>query len=232
MIAILSALPEECQSIRTALQDTTEHPGPVTPVIQGHFKNQKVILGLTGVGKAMAAMNTQWIIDKFKPRLLILTGVAGAIHPDLNIGDLLIARDCVQHDLETIELKFPRGMVPYTQYRFLASDPKLFEIASGFHPRSGKLASGRILTGDQFITAIQRNTHARVFAELQGDAVEMEGASVALVAQIHRVPFLISRTISDRADGSAVDDFNSFLPRASAQAHDFIEYMLEAVSKV
>jgi len=117
-------------------------------------------------------------------------------------------------------------MVPYTNYRFIHSDERLLEIACRFSPRTGKLATGRILTGDQFITASHRSGHAKAFAELAGDAVEMEGASVALVAEINRVPWLISRTISDRADGSAHIDFTSFLPRASDQAHDFVAYML------
>lgn len=194
----------------------------------GHLGDREVALALTGVGKVRAAMTAQHVIDSVRPSAIIFTGLAGALAPHLEIGDLVIAKDCVQHDLDARDLGFKLGEVPYTGLRFFPSDPRLVEIASRFRPTTGCLYLGRVLTGDQFVTHEHQQRHAGAFRELAGDAVEMEGASVAQVAFMHQVPMLLARTISDRADGTAAVNFQEFLPRASHTSFELVQFLLRS----
>src|SRR5690606_76459 len=106
-----------------------------------------------GVGKVFAAMITQHVIDTYAPASVISTGVAGGLSPALSIGDVVVSRDCLHHDLDTSALGFPRGRIPYTDYRFFAGDDTLVRlaVAADLGDRTHKLVAGRILTGDQFI---------------------------------------------------------------------------------
>jgi len=108
---------------------------------------------------------------------------------------------------------------------------RLFLLAAGFTPAKGKLHQGRICTGDQFITHREMDSHAYLTEELAGDGVEMEGASVALVCSVNRVPFLVARTISDRADGSAASNFEEFLPQASQNSLDLVRFLLSKIAQ-
>lgn len=192
----------------------------------GLLEDREVVVVKSGVGKVLAAMVTQRILDVYKPRAIIFTGIAGGISDRLAIGDTLVAEDCIQHDLDASVLGFKRGEVPYSQYRVLVCDKTLVDAASFCIPEEGKTVRGRVLTGDQFITRKDFDSHRYLVDELRGDAVEMEGAGVGLVAVVNKVPFVLVRTISDRADTNAKTDFHAFLPRASRNSLHFVRHIL------
>lgn len=148
---------------------------------------------------------------------------------DLSIGDLILAKELIQHDLDARGLGFERGEVPYSTYHVLQSDEELLAIAQEFQPDAGRLRTGRVLTGDQFLTSAQEASWSYLTDELAGDAVEMEGAAVALVATLNKMPFLVARTISDRADGDASTDFEAFLPLASKNSLSLVQHILGAL---
>ncbi|MBS1208934.1 MAG: 5-methylthioadenosine/S-adenosylhomocysteine nucleosidase [Proteobacteria bacterium] len=226
MIVILGAMDSEIAEFLSVMeqretltwQGIEEHSG----VIDGH----PVLVSKTGVGKAMAAMRTQHFIDKAQPRALLFTGLAGSLKLHIRIGDTVIGRDLVQHDLESKVLGLPRGQIPFTDIRFLVPDPALLESASRYQPAEGRVHLGRICTGDQFITHREMVSHTYLHDELAGDAVEMEGAAVALVCSLNQVPYLVARTISDMADDDAVADFNEILPRASHNSLNLVRHLL------
>jgi adenosylhomocysteine nucleosidase len=172
------------------------------PVARGDIAGEPVVVSRTGVGKTLSAMLCQHLVDEYGPRRIVFTGVAGALHEGLDIGDTVIARDTMQHDMDVTALGFARGEIPYSPHRLFVCDERLVEAAAALEAPHGRAHTGRILTGDQFIADASRRE--RLAVELAGDAVEMEGASVALVATINEVPFLLIRTISDHCDGSAV----------------------------
>jgi 5'-methylthioadenosine/S-adenosylhomocysteine nucleosidase len=169
------------------------------------------------VGKTLAAMITQQVIGAYRPGAVILTGVAGALAADLVPGDAVVARDLIHHDLDCTALGFARGEVPFTGERVFPCDPALVRAALSA-PVSHRLRAGRILSGDRFVTHADKACHAHLTGELAGDAVEMEGAAVAQVCSRNKTPFVVIRTISDRADGSAPEDFSKILPLAAANA--------------
>ena len=232
MIIILGAMDSEIDEFLSRLEQRQEIHWNGFTQHRGQLEGQEVLVSKSGVGKVMSAMVTQHLIDRWQPKAVIFTGLAGSLQPHIEIGDTLLAADLVQHDLESAALRLPRGQVPFTDYRFLPSHPILLELAAGFLPVNGKLHQGRICTGDQFITYREMDSHAYLTEELEGDGVEMEGASVALVCSINRIPFLVARTISDRADEDALTNFEAFLPQASRNSLDLVRFLLREIAQV
>lgn len=217
-VTILAALEEEVDAFRGAHQLLpVAGPAPVAGY-RFRFGDSSVTLLRAGVGKACAAMAAQYAVDRERPDYLIVTGIAGSIRPGLALGDVVVSRDCVQHDLDVTALGIPLGQVPFTDYRFLAADSKLLALALATPLAGQRVVAGRILTGDQFIAAADAAAQRRL-RSLQGDVVEMEGAAIALVAAINRVPFVIIRSVSDRADAGAPADFSACLRRAAANSY-------------
>ncbi len=187
---------------------------------------KNAVIVKSGVGKVFAAMVCERLIDEFNPRAVIFTGVAGALNPDLEIGDVVLSKTCIQHDVDVQALGFLRGAIPYTELREFKADEKLLEIARNTKLRDNKVIAGRILTGDQFITKKEMSEHKYLTDELHGDAIEMEGGSIAQVCTVDKVPFIIVRTVSDRVDGTAASDFNKFLPVVASNSFSVVKNIL------
>jgi len=173
---------------------------------------RRCIVVRCGVGKVFAAMTAQHLIDRYHPRAMVFTGVAGALNPEWEIGDVVVGSELIQHDVDGRALGFERGRLLYTDLKIFRSDPVLVSRAMKASLQGPALRQGRILTGDQFLS--RESIHGRDYltGELAGDAVEMEGAALAQVCSLNDIPFLVVRTLSDRADGDAVKDFTAFLP--------------------
>lgn len=194
-------------------------------IYSGILNNRHVIIAKSGVGKVFAAMLSQHLIDAYAPNRVIFTGVAGALNPAYNIGDVVISTDCIHHDLDATALGIPRGAIPYTDYRFFEADPDLRKAAINARIKH-KIYEGRILTGDQFITGSKLNSFNYLTDELKGDAIEMEGAAVAQVCTINTIPFLVVRTISDLANQHASVDFNNLLPEIANNSYLIASHIL------
>jgi 5'-methylthioadenosine/S-adenosylhomocysteine nucleosidase len=226
VIAVLGAINAE-------IQEFLEHTDAIQEELWGRFvfyrgilAGRKVVIARTGVGKVLSAMLTQRLLDVYQPDALIFTGVAGALRSDLDIGDVVVARDCMQHDFDATPVGILRGEIPYTGYRVFPCDQRLVSAAASWPGNGHRVVTGRVLTGDQFFTAGQLASYRYLVDELHGDAIEMEGASVGLVAMVNEVPFVIIRTISDRADTNAMRDFEEFLPEASRNSFRIVQRVL------
>jgi adenosylhomocysteine nucleosidase len=182
----------------------------------------------SGVGKVFAAMVTQYLIDQYHPLAMVFTGVAGALNPKLEIGDVVISRDLIQHDVDGRLLGFERGRLLYSDLKIFVANTDLRQNAMSAQLEGPNLFEGRILTGDQFMSRTTLESQDHLIEELQGDAVEMEGAAMAQVCVLNQVPFLVVRTISDRADGEAVHDFNAFLPVVARNSYAVLRAILVA----
>jgi len=181
------------------------------------------VIARCGVGKVLSAMVTQKGIDLFQPQMIVFTGIAGALDLSLEIGDIVLGAETVQHDVDASRFGFPKGQLPYTDYRFIPADPRLLQIAEGYQTTDFQIKSGRILTGDQFIS------DSGGLAQWEGSCVDMEGASVALTAHVNEIPHLIIRVISDRADGGGVTSFKSFLRRSSKKSSLLIRHIINTI---
>ncbi|MBI9105886.1 MAG: 5'-methylthioadenosine/adenosylhomocysteine nucleosidase [Spirochaetales bacterium] len=227
MIAIIAAMQPEIKLIK----DSVENPEKIVwkdwEFVCGKLSGKEIVAVQTGVGKVLAALVTQRMIDVFSPSAIIMTGIAGALNPDLHRGDIVVGTDCLQHDMDATVFGFKRGQIPYTDYRIIESDPAL--VAAALSYPAEKLRTGRILTGDQFVTGSGDAALSYLTDELEGDVVEMEGAAAGLTAKVNDIPFLLIRVISDKADGKAKGSYQKFLKSASERSFHLIEYLLEGI---
>lgn len=193
------------------------------------MEGREAVLVKCGVGKVFAALVSQHLIDTYGPACMIFTGVAGSLNPAYEIGDVVVSRDCIQHDVDGIALGFSRGNLLYTDYKVFAADPELARLALSAPADGHRIHSGRILTGDQFMSRDAINHHGYLVGELAGDAVEMEGGAMAQVCAVNGLPFVVVRTVSDRADGDAVHDFTRFLPVIAKNSYAVVKRILDGM---
>lgn len=192
----------------------------------GTLHGKQVVVCKSGVGKVNAAVTTQILIDSFGVSKILFTGVAGALHPDLNIGDIVISSSCMQHDMDVTPLGFARGMIPYQEVSDFPADQSLIELAEEACKELSvdHYVIGKVLSGDQFIAS--RETVQTLYEDLNGACAEMEGSAVAQVCYMNRVPYVVIRSMSDKADGSAHVNFPEFTVKASRRSHEIVNYML------
>jgi adenosylhomocysteine nucleosidase len=225
---ILGALDSEVKTITERMEVRHEYRWYDFPVREGAISGEAVVVSRSGVGKTMSAMLSQHLIDHYRPERVIFTGVAGGLTSEVSIGDVVIASECVQHDMDATSFGFAPGEIPYTKYRVIGCDPSMVHLARAVTLREGTVHVGRILTGDQLIADAQlRDALVERFAGL---AVEMEGASVGLVAAVNEIPFLLLRTISDTADES-VANFAKVLTVAAENSWHYLSQMLRRIKE-
>lgn len=236
--AILSALPQEQHGLIALLQKPHEVTHAGRDFWHGELHGQPVVLGLSKIGKVAAATTSAALIERFGVGRIVFTGVAGGLGAGVNVGDVVVATDFVQHDMDASPL-FARYEVPlYGKTRF-ASDAALSALlfqaagralASAVGVPGARVHQGLIASGDRFVSGADESAALRAALAHAGHevlAVEMEGAAVAQVCHDYGIAFAAVRTISDRADDSAPVDFPSFVDQvASRYARAMIEQLL------
>ena len=230
-ITILAALKEEINSFRKTQEMRIVKNA--SPFIEYQFQFSKidVSLMLTGVGKVSAAMVAQYAVNHTNPNYLIVTGIAGGLQPGLALGDVVVSKDCLQHDLDLTHMGFKIGQIPFTEHRILVADPKLVELALATTIEGQRIVPGRILTGDQLIVAPNAEENKRL-SFLQGDVVEMEGAAIALVATTNGIPFVIIRSVSDCVSTKSPTNFGPLIRQAAANSCAVCYGVLSGLNKL
>lgn len=190
-----------------------------------------VVVCKSGVGKVNAAICTQLLIDRFQVDSVIFTGVAGAVHPDLEIGDIVISTSCQQHDLDATPLGFAKGTIPFQETSIFPADEQLVAWAKDASAlvEGAKVFTGKVLSGDQFISDVETVRDLR--EQFDGYCVEMEGAAVAHVCYLSEVPYVVIRSMSDRADQSAHINFVEFTELAAERSCSIVTQMLKHLNK-
>ena len=170
------------------------------------------------------------VIREFEVESIIFTGVAGAIDNKLNIADIVISKDLVQHDVDLTAFGRPMGLIPGNNSIEFKADKNLIDIAYESAVKvlgKDKVKIGRIATGDQFIADKDR---VKMIGEIfEASAVEMEGGAVAQVAQLYNVPFVVLRAVSDKADGSAKMTYEDFVVVAADNSANIVKEMLKRI---
>ena len=236
--AILSALSQEQHGLIALLQQPRKVTHAGRDFWQGDLHGQTVVLGLSKIGKVAAATTSAALIERFGVGRIVFTGVAGGLGAGVNVGDVVVATDFVQHDMDASPL-FARYEVPlYGQTRFagdVALSALLFQaagraLASAVGMPGARVHQGLIASGDRFVSGADESVALRAALAHAGHevlAVEMEGAAVAQVCHDYGIAFAAVRTISDRADDSAHVDFPSFVDQvASRYARAMVEQLL------
>jgi adenosylhomocysteine nucleosidase len=238
-IGLLCAIPQERAHLETLLADAQhdEHLGQ--RFASGRLDGRAVVLAECGVGKVNAALLATLLLQAHGCGAVIFSGVAGGLDPDLHVGDVVIGREAVQYDAGVLTREriapYQAGHIPFFNptdaFGFAPPADWLARIETGLPglvlddvppavtgdaARRPNVVFGRILTGDAFVSCTA--TRERLHAELGGQAVEMEGAAVAQVAQRYDAPALVVRALSDLAGAESHLDFGSFLKVAAANA--------------
>ena len=244
--AILSALPEEQSSLvqHLAHPQRLMHAGRAFWL--GDLYGRRVVLALSGIGKVAAATTATALIERFGAARIVFTGVAGGVGDGVNVGDVVVAQDYLQHDMDASPL-FPRWEVPgYARSRLVcdvalsallleaasacvSSDSGQFGLKSTLQSASEatphRAHHGLVASGDRFVSSADECARLRTtFRDAGHDvlAVEMEGAAVAQVCVDYGVAFAAMRTISDRADATAHVDFAQFIDTVASRYADHI----------
>jgi len=226
-IAIMGAMPEEIEPIIGKLKNLKETAYAANKYYEGTYNGQEVVVAYSKIGKVFATLTATILIEKFACDKLLFSGVAGAISDDLEIGDLIIADGVSQHDLDITAFGHPFGYVPEGEV-CIPTDVSLRSIAKKVAKEKGlTLKEGVIATGDQFVANEERKNW--IGATFKADALEMEGAAVAVVCSSLDIPFFILRAISDSADMDASFNFDEFLESSAKISADFILTMVDAI---
>ena len=228
-IAIMGAMPEEIEPIIGKLKNLKETVYAANKYYEGTYKGKEVVVAYSKIGKVFATLTATSLIEKFGCGTLLFSGVAGAISSELNIGDLIIAEGhYVSTILDITAFGHPYGYVPEGEV-CISTDVKLRQIAKEVASAKGiTLKEGIIATGDQFVADAQRKDW--IGETFKADALEMEGASVAVVCSSLDVPFFILRAISDSADMDASFNFDEFLESSAKISADFILSMVDEIN--
>lgn len=225
----MGAMVEEIEPLIEFFDDVKKVGYAKNKFYTAKYKNLELVIAYSKIGKVFASLTASTMIEKFECEKLLFSGVAGAINPELNIGDLIIADKLCQHDLDITAFGHPYGYVPEGAV-CIESDKELLSIAKSVaNEKNLKLKEGTIATGDQFIANVERKNWIK--DTFSADALEMEGASVAVVCDALNVPFFILRSISDSADMDASFDFDAFLKDSAKKSADFIISMLDKISE-
>ncbi len=215
MIGIIGAMEEEVLSLAEMMSDVTTANVAGMIFKQGILEGKEVVVVRSGIGKVNAAVCTQILVDRYSVDAVINTGVAGSLKNEINIGDIVISSDAIQHDMDATGFGYELGVIPRMVTSVFVADEKLISAAKAACeaavPEIGVFV-GRVVSGDQFIT--DSKVKDGLIKNFAAYCTEMEGAAIAQAAYLNNVPFLVIRAISDKADNSASMDYGEFEKKA------------------
>lgn len=229
MIGIICALNEEVQALIDAMKNKEEKTIAKLTYYKGEIHNQKVVATECGIGKVNAAMSTQIMIDTYHPDIIINSGIAGSLSKDIKIGDIVISKDCVQHDYNVTEMGGdPLGQIVYNDEQRI-DIPTNSKVVEGLQKacrtlKNTSIFHGRIASGDLFIAS--HKGREKVASNFNALCCEMEGAAVGQVCYRNDVPYAILRCISDDFNENEFIDYMKFKPIAADKTINvLIEYI-------
>jgi adenosylhomocysteine nucleosidase len=228
LIGIIGAMEEEVLTLKDKMDIQEVRSIASLDFFVGKLKDKKIVVVQGGIGKVNSAVCTQILIDVFYVDAIINVGVAGALSPKLEIGDIVISSDAVQHDFDASSFGYEKGQIPRMKVSEFKSDKRLIDIAmkaSDVLSSNTKVYIERIVSGDQFIAHPARKME--IVNEFHGFCTEMEGAAIAQVCYLNKIPCVIIRSISDKADESAEVNFAEFTKMAALNSCKIIERSLE-----
>jgi adenosylhomocysteine nucleosidase len=247
-IALVSAMHEELAAVLASMPDEQKTVVAGREFWVGHWHGHEVVAVLSRIGKVAAATTTTALIERFGVSRIVFTGVAGGLAPQVNVGDVVVAREFIQHDMDASPL-FPRHEVPLTGMTRFPADAPLSNALAAAAPialqdmlailppsewlnldlSNAQVHQGLIASGDRFVS---QTLESQALQQGLPDAlaVEMECAAMAQVCHDYGVPLAAVRTISDRADDAAHVDFARFIQSiASRYSVAVLDRLLQAL---
>ncbi|MCD2345189.1 5'-methylthioadenosine/adenosylhomocysteine nucleosidase [Clostridium guangxiense] len=228
-IGIIGAMDEELELLlkKIELEKTEDKAGMIFNF--GKINNKNVVIVRCGIGKVNASICTQILADDFKVDCVINVGVAGGIGKNVYPGDIVIANNLVEHDMDTTAFGDKHGQVPRMDTFDFKCDKALVEKAKEAckNFKDYNVFVGRIVSGDQFIADVDKIRWLE--KEFGAMACEMEGGSIAHTAYLNKIPFVVIRSISDNANNGASMDYEKFKPIAIKSSTVILENMINLI---
>lgn len=227
-IGIIGAMDEEVNILKSRMSDTKVREIASMKFYEGSLAGKEAVVVRCGIGKVNAAVCTQILTDLYHVEAVINTGVAGSLRNEIDIADIVLSVDALQHDMDATGFGYEAGVIPRMEQSIFQADTGLVELARavcGEVIPSVGVHAGRIVSGDQFISDSSKKEW--LVETFGGCCTEMEGAAVAQTAYLNHIPFLIIRAISDKADHSAEMTYQEFEEIAINNTIKLISRLLE-----
>ncbi|MBQ6380228.1 MAG: 5'-methylthioadenosine/adenosylhomocysteine nucleosidase [Clostridia bacterium] len=228
VIGIIGAMDVEVNTLKKAANITDTTKVAEMEFCEGTLGEKNVVIVKCGMGKVNAGICAHTLINDFGCTKIINTGVAGSLDNQIDIGDIVVSVDAVQHDFDVEPIGFQKGEIPYTGLYAFPADEALRTAAVKAVKESApdvQVFEGRICSGDQFIsTKQQKETITKNFG---GMCCEMEGAAIAQTCHLNNTPYVVIRAISDKEDETQVMEYQEFEAKAAAHCAKIVQYMVE-----
>lgn len=226
-IGIIGAMELEVAALKSKLELKNVVDKAGMKFHEGILNGKDVVIVQCGIGKVNAGICVQILADLFAVNTVINTGVAGSLRAEINIGDIIVSTDACEHDMDVSALGYEPGIIPQMETSFFKADRKLIEEAIAVcHEVNPEINvyEGRVVSGDQFIS--DGTVKDRLIQQFDGSCAEMEGAAIAHAAFLNKIPYIVLRAISDKADGSAHMDYPEFERAAAAHCAKLVENLV------
>lgn len=210
-IGIIGAMEVEVAILKEKMEDVRIIKKASMDFYEGILAGKKAVVVRSGIGKVNAGICAQILADVFSVDAIINTGIAGSLNKNINIGDIVLSTDVVQHDMDATGFGYRKGQIPQMPVFFFNADDNLRRLAAEVCKKVNpdiQVFEGRIASGDQFVC--DQDVKNQIVSDFSAYATEMEGAAIGQAAYLNEIPFLVVRAISDKADGSAQMDYSEF----------------------
>ena len=229
-IGIIGAMEEEVAVLKQEMdiEETVDYAS--MQFCKGTLCGKNVVIVRSGIGKVNAAICAQILADKFNVDVLINTGIAGSLDAAIDIGDMVISTDLVEHDMDATIFGDPLGQVPRMDTFSFPAEANLIEKAVAANEEANpdiKTFTGRIVSGDQYVSSAE--VKEKLVKNFQAKCTEMEGAAIAHAAYLNKVSCVIIRAISDKADNSATMDYPTFEKKAIEHSVRLVRNLLPRI---
>ena len=230
MLGIIGAMDEEVAMIKAQLTDVQVESRAAMDFYKGKLEGKEVVVVRSGIGKVNAAMCTQILADIYGVTGVVNTGIAGSLKAEIDIGDIVLSSDALQHDMDATGFGYEPGQIPRVETLAFKADEGLIHLAeeccSKVNPDIHTFV-GRVVTGDQFIS--DKGKKKWLTDIFGGYCTEMEGAAIAQACYLNSIPFLIVRAISDKADDSATVDYPAFEAEAIIHSVNLLTEIVRSI---
>ena len=227
VIGIIGAMEEEVAALKEKMEIKEVLKKASMEFYKGTLQGKEVVVVRSGIGKVNAGLCTQILADVFDAKMVINTGIAGSLDACIDIGDIVISTEALQHDMDATQFGYPLGQIPRMETLAFPADEKMVSLAKAACEKVNpeiKVFTGRVVTGDQFVAS--KEVKDRIKTNFDGLCTEMEGAAIAQAAWLNEIPFVIIRAISDKADDSAQMDYPTFERQAIIHSVRLTEEMI------
>lgn len=214
-IGIIGAMDEEVSILKEKMELAKVTDMASMEFYEGKLAGKDAVIVRSGIGKVNAAVCTQILASVFQADCVINTGVAGSLKNEINIGDIVLSEDALNHDMDATGFGYEPGIIPRMETSVFKADESLVHLAKSINEEvNPDIATfvGRVVSGDQFISDTDKKN--MLVSQFHGYCTEMEGAAIAQTAYLNNIPYLVIRAISDKADHTAEMDYSEFERKA------------------